>query len=164
VKWAGSFAQRLRDIRRCPFPIIRTEWIKPATPQPSACRFSLSRSNSFNFKTPLFEYPMATTTNCLICCAPPRPLMPPLIQRSVRRRCRLSLVVSLVQFSSPLTFSFSRTLRSFKPFMPFFNASLTLFSRSICCITIRFSRFLPLLSGLLFYLLSMHVFIPHTLL
>jgi len=90
------------------------------------------------------------------------PLMPPLIQRSFRRRCRLPLVALSVHLS--LRFSFSRALRSFKSFMPLFeSSSSTLFSRFCCCTTIRFySRFLvPSLSGPLFYLLSMHMITPH---
>ena len=95
----------------------------------------------------------------------PFPLMPPLTQRSVRRRCRLPLVTFFFQFS-PRQFSSSRTLRSSKLFMPFFEScSSTLLSHFCCCTTTSFFRvFSPSLPGLLFYLLSMHMITPHPLL
>jgi len=159
IKWAGSSSST--SITHLEMSLFCTDRIKPDTPQPSVCCFSFPSSNSFNFKTTLFEIFMAAATTPMICYASIPPLMPPLIQRSVRRRCRLPLVALSVHLS--LHFSLSHTLRSFKSFMPLFESSSTLFSRFRCCITIRFffAFSLSLLSGLLFYLLSMHMIIPH---
>jgi len=64
VGWV-RFAQRLKGIWRCLFPVVRNE---PDTPQPSVCCF-FYLSPAFSFKTAPFDISMAATTTCLLCCA-----------------------------------------------------------------------------------------------
>jgi len=91
------------------------------------------------------------------------PLMLLSIQRSGRRRCRLLLFCSVLRVFFPLP----RTHRPFKLFMPLFDSILyrQRFSRASVVVTsLAFLHFFLsyALSELLFYLLSMHMFTPHT--
>ena len=130
---------------------------QPDTPQPSFCCFSLSWPNYFTFKITLLRslYGGCDDFAHMLSSSP----MPPLIQGSVCSRCRLLLVAFFVQ--PPLIFlHLVRFGRSSS--LCLFSSSSKHLSRYCCCTTISFFfAFSPSLSGLLFYLLSMHMFI-HT--
>ena len=123
IKWAGSFRSTFTEHLEMPLLLlfVQTGSNPTHTPQPPRQLLPLlSWSNPFNLQKSallqnLFIMAAATKSLSLICCAllSHQPPMPLLIQRSVRRRCRLSLVA----FSSFVFFT-SRTLRSFKLLIP----------------------------------------------
>ena len=142
------FAQRLKGIWRCLFPVARINRIEPDTPQPSVCYFSYPLPNSFSFKNHPFSKYLWVLQRSIPYAAPIFLTYASVDSRSVRRRCRLSLVAFSVHSS------LSRTLRSFKLFKLFSSpcSPSSTFSRFCCCTTTRFCLFFSLLSGLSLYL------------
>ena len=108
--------------------------------------FLSSWSNSYNVKTTPLRNPYGSRNDLSRMLRFPSPPMPLLVRRSVRRSC-LSLLVTPVCSVLRDFFSFSHTLRSFKPFMPL----LCQRSSRVSVVVPPLSRFLfSLLSGLLF--------------
>jgi len=122
--------------------------------------FLSSWSNSYNLKTTPLRNLYGSRNDLARMLRFPSPPMPPLVRRSVRRSC-LSLLVTLsVQFSVIFFFCLIRFGRSSRSCL---SSLSTLFSRFCCCTTfIAFSIFLVIRAVV--YLLSMHMFIPYTLL
>lgn len=121
--------------------------------------FLSSWSNSYNVKTTPLRNPYGSRNDLARMLRFPSPPMPLLVRRSVRRSC-LSLLVTLsVQFSVIFFFfSYASVVQAVHA-----SSLSTLFSCSCCCTTfIAFSIFLVIRAVV--YLLSMHMFIPYTLL
>jgi len=115
--WTGSpFAQRLKGIWRCLFPVVRIDWIEPDTPRSSVCCFSYSLPNPFSFKTTRI-YCFCNVLSLMLCL--PSSLMP------------LDLEIS----------SSSLPLAAHRLFYPFFLC-LVRFGRSSCSSFFQALRFI----------------------
>jgi len=141
--WAGSFRSTSTEhLDDASFSVVRhrLDRTRHQTPQPPvSCFSSLGRTHS-TFKNPPFlqnlygsldESPLSHMLRLSFHSS-----MPLLIRRSVRRRCRLSLVASVL--SSIGSFCLVRFGRS-SFFIPLFDSfANVLFPHSSCCTTVRF--------------------------